>query len=62
MFLLTYSYNNKESVGFLNEEKTGIIPAWIVFQGAEDLDMLGIIEKFDTIELKEIKDIIDTYK
>jgi 2-keto-4-pentenoate hydratase/2-oxohepta-3-ene-1,7-dioic acid hydratase in catechol pathway len=62
MFLLTYSYNNKESAGFLNEDKTGIIPASKVFQGAEDLDMVGVIERFGTMEPEEIKIIINTCK
>ena len=62
MFLLTYSYNNKESAGFLKEDKTGIIPASKVFQGAEDLDMGGCIERFDTMEPEEIKIKINTCK
>jgi 2-keto-4-pentenoate hydratase/2-oxohepta-3-ene-1,7-dioic acid hydratase in catechol pathway len=62
MFLITYSYNSKESVGFLNEEKTGIIPASKIFQGAENLDMIGIIEIFDTINFDALKNAIDTYE
>ena len=62
MFLLTYSYNNLESVGFLNEEKTGIVPASKVLQGAASLDMIGIIEIFNNINLKDLKNAIHTYK
>ena len=62
MFLLTYSYNKEVSVGFLNEEKTGIIPASKVLQGAENLNMIGIIEIFDSINLEELKNAIHTYE
>lgn len=62
MFLLTYSYNNTQSAGFLNEEKNGIIPASEVLQGAANLDMIGIIEIFNNFNLKELKNTINTYK
>ena len=63
MFLLTYFYDNKESVGFLNEEKTGIIPASKVLpDNIKDLDMIGIIEMFNTIDLKELKNAINSCK
>ena len=62
MILLTYTHNNKTAAGFLNEEKTAIIPASKVFQSAGDLDMIGVIEKFDTLELNEIKGMINTCK
>lgn len=62
MFLLTYSYNNTQSAGFLNEEKNGIITASEVLQGAANLDMIGIIEIFNNFNLKELKNTINTYK
>ncbi len=62
MFLLTYSYNNIESVGFLNEEKNGIIPASKVLHVSTDLDMIGVIEIFDNIDLKELKNAINAYE
>lgn len=62
MLLLTYSYNNAESVGFLNEEKTGIVPASKVLQSSANLDMIGVIEIFNNIVLKEIKNTIHTCK
>ena len=62
MFLLTYSYNNHVSAGFLNKEKTGIIPASEILQGAESLDMIGIIEIFDNFNLEKLENSIDTYQ
>lgn len=55
MFLLTYVYDNTERVGFLNEEKTGIIPASRVLpHDAASNDMVGIIEIFDKLDLEEL--------
>mgnify|MGYP000883437624 CR=1 FL=1 len=63
MFLLTYFYDNAESVGFLNEEKTGIIPALKVLPtDAATLDMIGIIEIFNHIDLEELKTAIKSCK
>lgn len=63
MFLLTYFYDNKESVGFLNKEKTGIIPASKVLPAdAAALDMIGIIEMFNNINLEELENAINSYK
>jgi 2-keto-4-pentenoate hydratase/2-oxohepta-3-ene-1,7-dioic acid hydratase in catechol pathway len=60
MFLLTYFYDNKEAVGFLNEEKTGIIPASSVLPAStKAFDMISIIEIFNDIDLKKLnKEII----
>lgn len=66
MFLLTYYYDNKEAVGFLNEEKTGIIPASKVLPISTKSDMISIIEMFENIDLeklnKEIKSSKDEIK
>ena len=62
MFLLTYSYNSEVALGFLNEEKTGIIPASKVLKGAENLDMTGIIEIFESLDLDQLKNSLDTYQ
>ncbi|HOG63022.1 MAG TPA: fumarylacetoacetate hydrolase family protein [Sedimentibacter sp.] len=62
MFLLTYSYNSVQSAGFLNEEKSGIIPASEVLQGASNIDMIVIIKIFNNFNLKELKNTINTYK
>ena len=62
MFLLTYSYNSVQSAGFLNEEKSGIIPASEVLQGASNIDMIDIIKIFNNFNLKELKNTINTYK
>lgn len=62
MFLLTYLYDNTESVGFLNEEKTGLIPASKVLQNAHDLNMIGIIEMFESVDLDELNDAIKSCK
>ena len=60
MFLLTYFYDNKEAVGFLNEEKTGIIPASSVLPAStKAFDMISIIEIFNDIDLEKLnKEII----
>jgi len=50
------------SAGFLNKEKTGIIPASEILQGAESLDMIGIIEIFDNFNLEKLENSIDTYQ
>ena len=60
--LLTYPSNNKTAEVFLSEDKAAIIPASKVFQSSEDLDMVGVIERFDTLELYEIKEMIDKCK
>lgn len=63
MFLLTYFYDNNEAVGFLNEGKTGVIPATKVLpDDAKALDMIGIIEMFDNVDLKELKNAINSCK
>lgn len=61
MYILTYFYENKEYVGFLNEEKKGIIPAKAVFAKLnlpEPPDMLNLINVIDNITLEKIKEII----
>ncbi|HHZ03413.1 MAG TPA: fumarylacetoacetate hydrolase family protein [Tissierellia bacterium] len=58
MYLLTYYYNNRQSVGFLNKEKTGIVPATSVIPSFNALDMLGIIEVFDKLNLEELSEKI----
>ncbi len=63
MFLITYFYDNKESVGFLNEEKNGIIPASKVLpENAKCFDMIGIIENFNNIDLEKLNKEIKAYK
>lgn len=60
MNLLTYFYET-ESVGFLNEEKTGIIPTSKVLN-IENLNMVSIIEMLDNIDLEELRNRIKTCK
>lgn len=63
MFLLTYFYDNKESVGFLNENKTGIIPASKVLpDDAKSFGMVEIIEMFDNFDLEKLKTAINSCK
>jgi 2-keto-4-pentenoate hydratase/2-oxohepta-3-ene-1,7-dioic acid hydratase in catechol pathway len=59
---LTYLYNNKETVGFLNEEKTGIIPAQNVLPNAHGLNMISIIELFGNIDLENLINAINSCK
>lgn len=63
MYLLTYYYNNKESVGFLNEEKTGIFPASKVLSTEiADIDMIGLIEILHNADFEVLKEKIKSYK
>ena len=62
MFLLTYYYDNRESVGFLNEEKTGIIPAEKVLSLNSNSNMIDLIELFNTIDLEKLKEKISLYR
>lgn len=61
MYLLTYLYENKETVGFLNEEKTGIIPISVVFEKLnlpEPLSMLNVIDVIERVSLDKLKETI----
>lgn len=65
MYLLTYIYNNKEYIGFLDEEKNGIIPASRVFTELnidEPKDMLSLIDIFENIGDDEIRKILSFCK
>lgn len=62
MYLVTYIYEGTESVGFLNKEKTGIIPASKVIKSDFNLDMTGIIELFNDINLEELNKKIASCK
>lgn len=59
MFLINYLYNNIESAGFLNEEKTGIIPLSKILPEATDI--LSVIEMFNDSDLEELKYAINSY-
>ena len=61
MHLLTYFYENLESVGFLSKEKNGIIPASYVFSKLNlptPSDMLDLIDIFHNINLEKADDIL----
>lgn len=65
MYLLSYLYQNNESIGFLNEEKTGIIPASEVFAKLnikEPSNMLNLIDIFEDLDIKKINDVLGTLK
>lgn len=65
MYLLTYLYENKESAGFLNEEKTGIIPASSVFAKLnlpEPPDMLSLIDAFENLDIRKINEVLSSLK
>lgn len=59
MYLLTYFYEGVESVGFLNDKNTSIIPASKVFK-VDNIDMIGIIELFNNIDLEELRQSISS--
>ncbi|MFA9422578.1 MAG: fumarylacetoacetate hydrolase family protein [Sedimentibacter sp.] len=61
MHLLTYFYNNLESVGFLNQEKNVVIPASSVFSKLNlpsPTNMLDLIDLFGNIDLDKIDEIL----
>ncbi len=65
MYLLTYLYNNKESIGFLDEERKGIIPASTVFAKLnikEPSDMLNLIDVFDNIDFQKFNEVLASLK
>lgn len=65
MYLLTYLYENKESVGFLDAEKKGIIPASTVFARlniSEPSDMLNLIDAFEGINIEKINEVLVSLK
>lgn len=65
MYILTYLYGGKESVGFLNKEKTEIIPAQAVFAKLnlpEPPDMLNLIDAFENLDVKKVNEILSSSK
>lgn len=61
MFLLTYFYN-KQAVGFLNKEKTRIVPASEILPSLERENMISVIENFHNMDLQELETKISSYK
>jgi len=62
MYLLTYIYENIESIGFLNREKTGVIPAAVVFMKLESSipsDMINLIETIDDKDVDKLENEIE---
>lgn len=58
MYLLTYLYENKEYIGFLDDEKKGIITASTVFKKLnhpEPSNMLNLIDAIESINVEKIK-------
>jgi len=65
MYLLSYLYENKESTGFLNEEKNGIITSSSVFAKLnlpEPQDMLSLIYAFENLNIKKIDEVLSSLK
>lgn len=65
MYLLTYLYDNKESIGFLDSEKKGIIPASAVFAKLnipEPSDMLNLIDAFEGINIEKVNEVLVSLK
>lgn len=63
MYFLTYVYEGTESIGFLNKEKNGVIPATVVFSKMNfkvPKDMISLIEANIDIEtLKKAVELCD---
>lgn len=65
MYLLTYVYENKEYIGFLDEEKKGIIPVSTVFlklNKEAPKNMLNLIDVFESIGNEKIKEALSSCK
>lgn len=65
MYLLSYLYNNNEYIGFLNEEKNGIIKASTVFDKLnikEPSNMLELIDVFENINMGTLKELLGSLK
>lgn len=65
MYLLSYLYQENEYIGFLNEEKNGIIKASTVFQKLdinEPSNMLNLIDAFENIDVEKVKDVLSSLK
>lgn len=65
MYLLTYLYEGKETVGFLDKEKKGIIPASTVFSKLnipEPTDMLSLIDAFEVMDIEKIYEALAALK
>lgn len=65
MYLLTFLYENKISIGFLDNEKKGIILASTVFSKLnipEPSDMLNLIDSFNELNIENINEILATHK
>lgn len=65
MYLLSYLYEDKELIGFLNEEKNGIIKASTVFEKLninEPSNMLELIDVFENIELENVNSALGSLK
>jgi 2-keto-4-pentenoate hydratase/2-oxohepta-3-ene-1,7-dioic acid hydratase in catechol pathway len=63
MYFLTYIYNNVEQIGFLNEEKNGVISASIIFSKLNlelPKDMIGFIEASSELDMKLLEDTAKT--
>lgn len=65
MYILTYNYKNKEYVGFLDNEKKGIIPASTIFAKLnlpEPFDMLNLIDIIDGLNIEILSEVIASSK
>lgn len=62
MYLLTYIYQDVENIGFLNKDKSCVIPADIVFSKMNSSipkDMIELIENFSNIDIDELNSTIE---
>lgn len=65
MYLLTYIYNDKEYIGFLDEEQKGIIPSSKVFSELNidnPKDMSELIDIFENAGAENIKNVLCSCK
>jgi 2-keto-4-pentenoate hydratase/2-oxohepta-3-ene-1,7-dioic acid hydratase in catechol pathway len=63
MYFLTFIHKNVEQVGFLNEEKKGVIPAGAVFEKLgikAPSDMISLIEAVGEIDIEYIRSAADS--
>lgn len=62
MYLLTYLKDDVINVGFLNKDKTGIVPARLIFSKfnlPEPNNMIELIEHFDELNIEKIDHLLE---
>ncbi len=62
MYLLTYNYDGASSIGFLNKNENGVIPADVVFNKLNKsvpIDMIDLIETLNILSVENLKEAVE---